>query len=199
MTIALSVFVMLSGRRTNEISIGSTVLVLSLLTVTSDAQDLPVADVAAGYSMIHVVRGFSLTANGSNGSAALNVSRWFGIAGDLGLYRTTGGAGVSAVAYTAGPRFSYRHRNRLTPFGQVLLDGSHTFMAQKSLADPPTRSRSLGGGADFAFGSGRFGLRPQVEYFGYGTPSEFGFGSATGTVRVSVDIGYRIPHKYGAN
>lgn len=181
-------------------SVLAAILLLFPLAATSDAQDLPVADVAAGYSMIHVVRGFSLTANGSNGSAALNVSRWFGIAGDLGLYRTTGGAGVSAVTYTAGPRFSYRHWNRFTPFGQALLGGANTFMAQKSFTGPTDAfAFGLGGGADFAFGSDRFGLRPQMEYFGYGTPSDFGFGSATGTVRVSVDIVFRIPHRYRAN
>jgi hypothetical protein len=34
-----------------------------------------------------------------------------------------------------------------------------------------------------------------VEYFGYGTPSDFGFGDATGTVRVSFGIVYNIGKK----
>lgn len=50
--------------------------------------------------------------------------------------------------------------------------------------------------ATFALGSsGRFALRPQVEYSGFGPPSDFGFGSATGTVCVSVGFVYRIARK----
>lgn len=173
------------------------VFVVVTLPVISEAQDVPAADLAAGYSVIRVVRGFSLTANGGNGSAALNVSRWFAIVGDLGLYRTTsGGAGLSAVTYTAGPRFSYRHWNRFVPFGQALFGGAHAFSAQKSFTGPANAfAFGVGGGADFGLGNGKFVIRPQVEYFGYGAPSDFGFGNATGTVRVSVGIVYRIAHK----
>jgi outer membrane immunogenic protein len=153
---------------------------------------------AAGYSVIHVVRGFSLTANGGSGSAALNITRWFGIAGDLGIYHASPGAGLTALTYTAGPRFSYRRWNRFTPFGQVLIGGAHVVSASQANYNGPSNALALGlgGGADFGFGSsGHWAVRPQLEYFGFGTPSDFGFGDATGTIRVSLGLVYRIAKK----
>ncbi|HTZ96329.1 MAG TPA: hypothetical protein VMB18_08035 [Terriglobales bacterium] len=172
--------------------------ILAVFTPALWAQDTAAVDLAAGYSVIHVVRGFSLTANGGSGSAALNIARWFGIAGDLGIYHATPGAGLTAVTYTAGPRFSYRHWNRFTPFGQILIGGAHVVSTSQANYNGPTDALALGigGGADFGIGSsGRWAIRPQVEYFGFGTPSDFGFGGATGTVRVSLGIVYRIGEK----
>lgn len=171
------------------------VLFFAVLATISQAQDTPIADVAAGYSVIQVVRGVSLTANGGSGSAALNVTRWFAVAGDLGIYHaTSGGAGLTAVTYAGGPRFSYRHWNRFTPFGQVLFGGAHAASSQASFTGPTNAfALGIGGGADFGLDhSGRFALRPQVEYFGFGAPSDFGFGNATGTARVSVGLVYRM-------
>ena len=151
-----------------------------------------------GYSVIQVVKGPSLTANGGSGSAALYLTGWFGVAGDLGIYHATyGGAGLTAVTYTAGPRFSYRHWSRVTPFAQVLFGGAHASSSQASFTGPTDAfGLGIGGGADFELGSsGRWALRPQLEYFGFGTPSDFGFGSSTRTVRVSVGFLYRIGRK----
>jgi hypothetical protein len=173
-------------------------LIFPLITAATQAQETPIADVAAGYSVIQVVKGFSLTANGGSGSAALNITRWFGVAGDLGIYHATAGAGLTALTYTAGPRFSYRHWKAVTPFGQVLLGGAHVVSTSQATYNGPSNAFALGigGGADFGLGSsGRFALRPQVEYFGFGLPSDFGFGNATGTVRVSVGLVYRIARK----
>lgn len=173
-------------------------VIFSVLATLSRAQDTPVVDLAAGYSVIQVVKGFSLTANGGSGSAALNITPWFGVAGDLGIYHASAGAGLTAVTYTAGPRFSYRHWSRVTPFGQVLFGGAHVVSTSQATYNGPANAFALGigGGADFGIGSsGHWALRPQVEYFGFGTPSDFGFGSATGTVRVSVGLVYRIARK----
>lgn len=173
-------------------------LVLSFFSTVSKAQDPPAADLAAGYSVIQVVKGPSLTANGGSGSAALYLTGWFGVAGDLGIYHATyGGAGLTAVTYTAGPRFSYRHWSRVTPFAQVLFGGAHASSSQASFTGPTDAfALGIGGGADFELGSsGRWALRPQLEYFGFGTPSDFGFGSSTRTVRVSVGFLYRIGRK----
>jgi len=154
---------------------------LTLLAAVARAQDTPVADVAVGYSVIEVVRGSSITANGGSGSAALNINNWLAAAGDFGLYHASPfGPGLSAGTYTFGPRFSYRHWGRFTPFAQVLLGGVR--YAANGLAF------GSGGGAEIGLDSGgRFALRPQVEYFGFRAN-----GSTTNTVRVSVGMVLRI-------
>jgi hypothetical protein len=159
-------------------------LAFTLLATIARAQDTPVVDVAAGYSLIEVVKGFSDTAYGGSGSVALNVNNWLAVVGDFGLYHASPfGPGVDAGTYTFGPRFSYRHWGKFTPFAQVLLGGvryannGFTFGA--------------GGGADIGLDSGRrFALRPQVEYFGFRTN-----GNTTNTVRVSVGFVFRIGKK----
>jgi hypothetical protein len=156
----------------------------TLLATVARAEDTPVADVAAGYSVIEVVKGPSITANGGSGSVALNINNWLGAAGDFGLYHAFPfGPGLSAGTYTFGPRLSYRHWSRFTPFAQALIGGVR--YAANGLAF------GSGGGAEIALDSGgRFALRPQVEYFGFRAN-----GSTTNTVRVSVGVSFRIGKK----
>jgi len=161
-----------------------TALSLTLLATVARAQDTPVADLAGGYPVIEVVKGFNITANGGSASVALNINHWLGAAGDFGLYHASPfGPGLSAGTYAFGPRFSYRHWGRFTPFAQVLLGGVR--YAANGLAF------GSGGGAEIGLDSGgRFALRPQVEYFSFRAN-----GSTTNTVRVSVGMVLRIGKK----
>jgi len=131
-----------------------------------------------------IISGIRNGVKGSSGSAALNINNWLGAAGDFGLYHASSfGPGLSAGTYTFGPRFSYGHRGRFTPFAQVLLGGVR--YAANGLAF------GSGGGAEIGLDSGgRFALRPQVEYFGFRAN-----GSTTNTVRVSVGMVLRIGKK----
>jgi hypothetical protein len=160
------------------------VLALTLLAADARAQDAPVADVAVGYSAIQVVKGFSVTAYGGSGSAALNINHWLGAVGDVGLYHASPFApGLAAGTYTFGPRVSYRHWGRFTPFAQVLLGGVR--YADNGFAF------AAGGGTDIGLDNGeRFALRPQVEYFGFRAN-----GSTTGTVRFCIGLVFRIGKK----
>jgi hypothetical protein len=138
--------------------------------------------------LIEVVKGSSQTANGANGSIALNFNSWLGAAGDLGIYSAS--PSLVAITYTGGPRLSYRRWNRLTPFAQVLFGGVHASSSASNYTGA-TNAHPLGagGGADFVLDrSERFVLRSQLEYFGFGT-----IGSKTDTVRLGVGIGFRIP------
>jgi outer membrane immunogenic protein len=161
-----------------------TVLAFTLFATVTRAQDAPEVDVAGGYSVIQVVKGISATGYGGSGSAALNVNNWLGVVGDVGLYHSSPfGPGLDAGTYTFGPRVSYRHWGRFTPFGQVLLGGVR--YADNGFVF------GAGGGADIGLDSGgRFALRPQVEYFGFRAN-----GNITNTVRVSVGIVFRIGKK----
>jgi hypothetical protein len=126
---------------------------LTLLATVARAQDTPAADVAVGYSALRVVNG--LTAHGGGGSVALNASRWLGAVGDFALYHAGPiGPGVAAGTYTFGPRFSYCHWDKFTPFAQVLVGGvcyaNNGFIL------------GAGGGTDIGLNrGGKFALRPR--------------------------------------
>jgi len=159
-------------------------LAFAVFAAVVRAQDTPAADVAGGFSVIEVDKGDSITAYGGSGSAAVNLNNWLGLVGDVGLYHASPfGPGLDAGTYTFGPRVSYRHWGRVTPFGQVLLGGvrysGNGFVF------------GGGGGADIALDrGGRFALRPQVEYFGFRAN-----GGTTNTIRVGIGIVVRIGKK----
>src|SRR5262249_16269619 len=96
----------------------------SLLAAVSQAQDTPVAYVAAGYSGFYVLKGLTFYTNGGCAFVALNTNHWLGLVGDFGAYRAPSGLNnLTAATYTFGPRFSYRHVDRLVPFAQFLVGG----------------------------------------------------------------------------
>jgi len=163
-------------------------LVFSLVTPVATAQDFPAAELAIGYSMIDVIKGPSQIANGGNGSIAFNFNPWLGAIGDLGVYSAS--PSLTAITYTAGPRLSYHHWARLTPFAQILFGGAHASSSASNYTGATNAyAFGAGGGADFLLDrSARFALRPQLEYFGFGT-----IGSMTDTVRLSIAIVFRIP------
>lgn len=176
------------GRRVKNLALLALTLWFAPRVVV--AQDFPAAELAIGYSTINVVKGDSQTANGANGSIAFDFNRWFGAVGDLGVYSAS--PNLTAVTYTAGPRVSYRHWSRFTPFGQVLFGGAHASSSASGYTGATNAfAFGVGGGTDLVLDhSGRFVLRPQVEYFGFGT-----IGSVTDTVRVSVGLVFRIPRR----
>lgn len=170
----------------------ATLLSLSFLFVlpVTWAQSFPAADLAAGYSMIDVVKGPSQIASGGNGSITFNFTSWLAAVGDLGVYSAS--PNLTAITYTAGPRVSYRHWERMVPFAQVLFGGAHASSSASNYTGA-TNAYALGagGGADLILDrSQRFVLRPQLEYFGFGT-----IGSVTDTIRLSVGIVFRIPRR----
>jgi hypothetical protein len=163
-------------------------LAFSLVARVATAQNFPSAELAIGYSMIDVVKGPSQIANGGNGSIAFNFNPWLGAIGDLGLYSAS--PSLTAITYTAGPRISYRPWARLTPFAQILFGGAHASSSASNYSGATNAfAFGAGGGADFRLDRrARFMLRPQLEYFAFGT-----IGSMTDTVRLSVDMVFRIP------
>ncbi len=152
------------------------------------AQNFPAADLAIGYSMIDVVKGPSQIASGGKGSIGFNFTPWLAAVGDLGVYSAS--PSLTAITYTAGPRVSYRHWERVMPFAQLLFGGAHASSSESNYTGATNAfALGAGGGADFVIGSShRIVLRPQLEYFGFGT-----IGSVTDTLRLSVGIVLRIP------
>src|SRR5260370_37874633 len=116
-------------------------LVVAMLSSVCHAQDVPKGDVAVGYSLLFLPKGFTLTLNGGSTAVALNVNRWLGVVGDFGVYGASSGIpGLVGETYMVGPRFSYRKMSRLTPFAQGLLGGAH---ANNTSGGFPVRDQAL--------------------------------------------------------
>jgi hypothetical protein len=161
------------------------------LATAAHAQTTPVADLSVGYSLIEVVKGYTLTNQGGSAAAALNVNNVLGVVADFGVYHASS-IGLTSETYLFGPRFSYRHWERLTPFAQALLGGGHASSPQSGFTGVTNAfAFGAGGGADFGLDRrGRFALRPQLEYLAFR-----GNGSTTGTLRFSAGIVFRIGKK----
>ena len=163
---------------------------LSLLAVSSPAQQIPAADVSGGYSYFRIGGSGGANLNGFSTSAAYNANDWFGVVGDLGVYHgSPSGVSLTALTYTFGPRFSIRKTDKVVPFAQALFGGSHvsaSFGGSSGSSNPFTFS--LGGGAELPLGSrGKVALWPEVDYFGLRSN-----GSMSNCVRISVGIVYHI-------
>ena len=146
----------------------------SLFAVAAQAQEgRKTIDVFAGYSYVRANpatgRSDSFSLNGGTASAAYNFNNWLSGVADFGGYHTTNGLGSgldgTLSTYLFGPRVSYRHFNRVTPFGEVLFGIAHgdasflnTTNSQNAFA------MTVGGGVDYRVSS-RFSIRPlKVDY-----------------------------------
>lgn len=166
-----------------------------LLAITSLAQETPSADVAVGYSMLFIAKGFTLTMNGGSVAGAVNVNDWLGVAGDFGVYDGSPGIpGLIGETYTFGPRFSYRKWHRLTPFAQVSIGGGHANSTNGGfLGARNAFAAGAGAGGDLVLDrAGKFALRAQLEFLNFRTNHNFSPDSNTGTFRFSTGIVFRI-------
>jgi opacity protein-like surface antigen len=151
----------------------SLLAVLSFLGATARAQEVPKVDVFAGYSFLQVNPGIaridSFHMHGGSASVAYNAKSWLSGVADFGGYNqgtipATRNSGTLST-YLFGPRVSFRHYSKITPFGQLLFGAAHadrfvygTTLAQNAFA------MSAGGGVDYKL-SNHFAFRPiQADY-----------------------------------
>jgi opacity protein-like surface antigen len=127
----------------------------------SHAQSVPTLEVALSYAHMSVtptnsgLGNFSM--NGATGQVAYNFDKWISGVAEAGYYKTatkntnTIGLTVSGheISYLLGPRLTYRHLGRYTPFGQILVgifhDTPDLFNSTKSQSK---LGYSAGGGLD---------------------------------------------------
>ena len=175
---------------------------VSLAAVSAYAQEsAPKVDVFAGYSYVQANPGVtgvdSFHLHGGNASLAYNITGWLGGVADFGGYTNgnilnTHTSGTSST-YLFGPRVSYRHYSRITPFGQVLFGAAHANAAAFNTAGTQNAfAMTAGGGVDYKLFN-HFSIRPfQAEYL----MTRFGEG-ALGTrtqnnLRVSTGLLFRF-------
>ena len=173
-------------------------LAFCLAAMPSHAQNVPQADVALGYSYLHVngsdgISGYNN--NGFSGSVAYNVTSAFGVVGDFGVYHgSVDGVGLTFESYTFGPRFSFRGNDRFVPFVQAVFGGAHENAITVSGITTPGSNAfafSFGGGTDIPIAKDdKIALRPQFDYVGLRND-----GSTTNTERVTISVVFNIGGK----
>jgi outer membrane immunogenic protein len=179
----------------------SLIALLSFFNAAAHAQETPKVDIFAGYSYVRAnpsasgASGFSL--NGGSASVAYNATSWLSGVADFGGYHNGNILGThvdgTLSTYLFGPRVSYRHSDRVTPFGEVLFG---TARASANVLGARNSSNafamSVGGGVDYKL-SNRFAIRPvKVDYL-MTRFSEFGNSTRTqNNLRVSTGIVFRF-------
>lgn len=174
---------------------------LALFAGAAQAQDHSKVDIFAGYSYLRFnpetsgVSSFNL--HGGSASIAYNANNWLSGVADFGAYHNgnilNSGVDGTLSTYLFGPRVSYRHYDRITPYGQVLFGVAHAgaSIAGASGSDNAF-AMALGGGVDVGV-SRHFAIRPvQVDYLL--TRFNEGTGSAQNqnNLRVSTGVVFRF-------
>ena len=178
----------------------SLLAVVSLFGVTAHAQDTPKVDIFAGYSYVRenpsTSGASSFSLNGGSASIAYNAKSWLSGVADFGAYHngnilSTGTSGTLST-YLFGPRISYRHLGRITPFGEVLFGVTHGSSSIAGAGSGNSFAMTLGGGVDYKL-THRFAIRPiKVDYLMTRFP-ETGTGANTqNNLRVSTGIVFRF-------
>jgi len=143
-----------------------------LASISAAAQGSSKVDLFAGYSFVHTghgISGTSFNANGGVGSVAFNLTNWGGLVAEVGGIHasTIGNTSVDASAETflAGPKISFFHGSRLSPFAQALFGVVRTNPAFSQTANTHyTFAASPGAGLDWN-ATRHFGIRlGQVDY-----------------------------------
>ncbi len=129
-------------------------VLLVLWVIPCLAQDAPKAELFGGYAFTRINPGQGLNGENANGWAASlagNVNHWFGVVGEVsGAYKSVSGTKVHAHFYTFGPRFSYRSKEKVTPFAHFTVGGAHVGGGGASESG---FAMTLGGGIDVKCGA----------------------------------------------
>lgn len=181
----------------------SLLAVLLFSAVSASAQEsAPKVDVFAGYSYVQANPGVTGTdsfhLHGGNANVAYNITNWLGGAADFGGYTNgnilSSGASGTFSTYLFGPRVSYRHYSRITPFGQVLFGAAHANAAAFNTSGTQNAfAMTAGGGVDYKLFD-HFAIRLfQAEYL----LTRFHEGTLTGNktqnnVRISTGFVFRF-------
>lgn len=171
-------------------------------SVAQAQEERKTIDVFAGYSYVRAnpatsgVDGFNL--NGGSASVAYHFNNWLSGVADFGGYTNSNVLGTSGDStlstYLFGPRVSYRHYSRVTPFGEVLFGVAHTGSSfLNSNNSQNAFAMTVGGGFDYRLTS-HWSLRPaKVDYLltrfnEFGTPDR----QTQNNLRVSTGVVFRF-------
>jgi Outer membrane protein beta-barrel domain len=166
--------------------------IAALFSTTANAQE-PVAryDLFAGYSYVRAnpsdSRLAAFNVHGGSASVGYNVNAWLSTVADFGGYHSTYRTPTDVDGtFLFGPRISYRHFRKLTPFGQVLFGLAHnTNSGQTSFAT------SFGAGLDYRLSQHMAIRTAQVDWL-LTRFDEFNTTHMQNNLRVSTGIVFRF-------
>lgn len=162
----------------------SLLALLSLSGAAAHAQEYSKLDVFAGYSYVRANPSgnsglSSFNMNGGEVSLAYNANSWLSGVVDLGAYRVSRSGSVLPIAclvtgcpnfkgntwtYLFGPRISYRHLGRFTPFAQALFGVAHATPGVLLTGKQTDFAMTIGAGIDYRL-SRHLSVRPiQADY-----------------------------------
>jgi hypothetical protein len=130
-----------------------TVIVAILaFALVAGAQEAPRAEAFMGYDFVRFNPNSafvpSFNANGGSGQFIYNFNNWIGGVVDVGAVTkgVIGGLSGDATAlnFLAGPRVSFRHHSRLTPFAEVMFGGAYTTASTEISVLPLVTGRGAG-------------------------------------------------------
>ena len=184
-----------------KLFVSSLAVSLLLCAAASAQESAPKFDVFAGYSYLQANPGVSgvdsFHLHGGTASLAYNHNSWLSGVADFAGYNNgnilgTGASGTLST-YLFGPRVSYHHFRKITPFSQVLFGVAHansdafgTNSSQNAFA------MTVDGGVDYKLFD-HFAIRPiQADYlltrFGVGTTGR----QSQNNVRLSTGFVFRF-------
>jgi hypothetical protein len=128
---------------------------LCLLPLAAYAQDAPRVEIFGGYSYLRTDDALDLDLHGWNASVAGNVNNWLGLKADFsGHYDNFqispgGRADIGTHLFLAGPQFTYRKHDIVTPFVHVMFGAARTHVSARTATGRFNTSE-----VDFAFVAG---------------------------------------------
>jgi outer membrane immunogenic protein len=140
--------------------------------------------------------------NGGSGWFSYNLNHRLALVGEVGsgyasnINSTT--SDLTLTSFLAGPRYSWHRRDRVAPFGQVLLGGAHASGALTPgssglVASANSFAMTIGGGVDVIL-THRLALRAvQADY--YLTRFDNGGNNHQNNLRIGTGIVFRIARK----
>ena len=137
--------------------------------------------------------------NGWNASITGNVNHWFGVVADFsGHYGTPSILGVGLEtqvhSFLFGPRFTYRHSERITPYVHALFGASHLRFNVPLIPMETTDTAfamALGGGMDVKVREHVAIRLAQVDYF-MTRFSPFSILESQNNIRISTGLVFRL-------
>ena len=181
-------------------------LVLGALLASSSAMyaqevDVPKYEIGLNYSWLHVNSAnydYQRTGNGGSGYVVYNLGKTIGLVADFGGYANTrSGINDKALTYMFGPRFTYRHWEKWTPYAQFLFGGAYAWSGPSDNTQNAFAT-AAGGGLDYNL-TKRVSIKPiQVEYvmtqFSSAAlvDSTKGFGNHQNDVRYSAGVVFKF-------
>src|SRR5208282_3499086 len=128
------------------------VFLVSGAVLSAQEVDVPKYEIGLDYSWLHVNSAnydYQRTGNGGSGYVVYDLGKTIGLVGDFGGYANTRkGIDDKALTYLFGPRFSYRHSEKWTPYVQFLFGGAYAWSGPSSNTQN-SFATAAGGGLDY--------------------------------------------------